>query len=106
LWLRHEILLWLDHLDTPPRGAGRRQDKGHADLVATDTLYARPANSETAARRYFRNCVHGTLPLPRGGPGKLWLRLLAWPLALAGALFGGLGVEHAARSAKVDRQAS
>jgi hypothetical protein len=34
------------------------------------------------------------------------LRLLAWPLALVGALFGGLGVERAARSAKVDHHAS
>ena len=33
-------------------------------------------------------------------------RLLAWPLALIGALFGGLGVVRAARSAKVNRQAA
>ena len=33
-------------------------------------------------------------------------RLLAWPLAFIGALFGGLGVVRAARSARVDRQAS
>src|ERR687896_477429 len=38
--------------------------------------------------------------------GLRFPRLLAWPLALIGALFGGLGVVRAARSARVERQAS
>ena len=38
--------------------------------------------------------------------GLRFPRLLAWPLALIGALFGGLGVVRAARSARLDRQAS
>jgi cardiolipin synthase A/B len=38
--------------------------------------------------------------------GLRFPRILAWPLALIGALFGGLGVVRAARSAGVDRQAS
>ena len=38
--------------------------------------------------------------------GLRFPRLLAWPLALIGALFGGLGVVRAARSARIDRQAS
>src|ERR671916_1057152 len=37
--------------------------------------------------------------------GLRFPRLLAWPLALIGALFGGLGVVRAARSARVERQA-
>jgi hypothetical protein len=53
LWLGHEILLWLDRLDTPSRGAGRRKDKGHADLVTTDTLYALFADFGTLELQHF-----------------------------------------------------
>jgi cardiolipin synthase len=38
--------------------------------------------------------------------GLRFPRLIAWPLALIGALFGGLGLVRAARSAMADRQAS
>jgi hypothetical protein len=53
LWLGHEILLWLDRLDTPSRGVGRRKDTEFADLVTTDTLYAQFVDLGMSELQYF-----------------------------------------------------
>jgi hypothetical protein len=86
LWLGHEILLWLDHLDTPSRGPDA--DRTRDTPISSRQIHYMLGRPTLKRQRADISGIggHVTLPLPRGD--RVDLRLLAWPLALAGALFG------------------
>ena len=100
-----------DHrIDTTNRGARRGVVGSGSGSSATIARVGSAALQKSGAP--LRTHEHALAAAVSGGLlgvsllGLRFPRILAWPLALVGALFGGLGVVRAARSARAENSAS